>query len=296
MKESLVFVGIGEALWDVLPTGKKVGGAPANFAFHASQFGGVEAYAVSALGKDALGDELEAELKKSGLGLILPRVDYPTGTVQVTLDDAGVPSYEICTGVAWDNIPFTPEMEALAKRTSVVCFGSLAQRSQVSRETINRFVASMPQDKDVLKIFDINLRQQFYDKEVIERSLRIANVLKLNDDEIVIIQDLLGFRDTGIEETCHSLIRDYGLRMVILTSGAKHSQVFTETEESFVPTPKCEVVDTVGAGDSFTGSFAAGIIKGLPLGKAHEMAVNVAGFVCTQPGAMPMYPKGFLTI
>ena len=296
MKDNLVFVGIGEALWDVLPTGKKVGGAPANFAFHASQFGGVEAYAISALGKDALGDELESELKKSGLGLILPRVDFPTGTVQVTLDAAGVPTYEICTGVAWDNIPYTPEMEELAKRTSVVCFGSLAQRNPVSRETINRFVDAMPKDEDVLKIFDINLRQLFYDKEVIASSLRMANVLKLNDDEIVIIQDLLGYGDAGIEKTCRALIRDYGLRMVILTSGAKHSQVFTETEESFVPTPKCDVVDTVGAGDSFTGSFAAGIIKGLPIGKAHEMAVNVAGYVCTQPGAMPVYPEGFLTI
>ena len=159
--DKLVFVGIGEALWDLLPAGKKVGGAPANFAYHASRFGGIEAYAVSALGKDELGDELESELKKTGLGLILPKVDYPTGTVQVTLDASGIPSYEICTGVAWDNIPFTPEMESLAGRTSVVCFGSLAQRNKVSRDTINRFVASMPKREDILKIFDINLRLSF---------------------------------------------------------------------------------------------------------------------------------------
>ena len=294
--DKLVFVGIGEALWDVLPTGKKVGGAPANFAYHASRFGGVEAYAVSALGKDALGDELEGELKKSGLGLILPKVDYPTGTVQVTLDASGVPTYEICTGVAWDNIPFTPEMEALAARTSVVCFGSLAQRNQVSRDTINRFVAAMPERDDILKIFDINLRQHFYDREVIESSLRIANVLKLNDDEIEIIKDILEYGDISPEEACRSLIDGYGLRMVILTCGAKQSMVYTKTEESVVPTPKCDVVDTVGAGDSFTGSFAAGIIKGLPLRKAHELAVKVAGYVCTQPGAMPAYPEGFLTV
>lgn len=291
----LVFVGIGEALWDLLPTGKKVGGAPANFAFHASQFG-IESYAVSALGKDELGDELESELNKTGLGLILPKVDYPTGTVQVTLDASGVPSYEICTGVAWDNIPFTPEMEALAKRTTVVCFGSLAQRNKVSRETIQRFVAAMPDKEDVLKIFDINLRQHFYGKEVIEHSLHIANVLKLNDDEIEIIRDLLGYGQAGYAEVCRALIDDYSLRMVILTCGAKQSLVYTKTEESLVPTPRCEVVDTVGAGDSFTGSFAAGIIKGLPLPKAHELAVKVAGYVCTRPGAMPVYPKGFLDI
>ena len=291
----LVFVGIGEALWDLLPTGKKVGGAPANFAFHASQFG-IESYAVSALGKDELGDELESELNKTGLGLILPKVDYPTGTVQVTLDASGVPSYEICTGVAWDNIPFTPEMEALAKRATVVCFGSLAQRNKVSRETIQRFVAAMPDKEDVLKIFDINLRQHFYGKEVIEHSLHIANVLKLNDDEIEIIRDLLGYGQAGYAEVCRALIDDYSLRMVILTCGAKQSLVYTKTEESLVPTPHCEVVDTVGAGDSFTGSFAAGIIKGLPLPKAHELAVKVAGYVCTRPGAMPVYPKGFLDI
>lgn len=294
--DKLVFVGIGEALWDLLPAGKKVGGAPANFAFHASRFGGIEAYAVSALGKDALGEELESELKKTGLGLILPKVDYPTGTVQVTLDASGIPSYEICTGVAWDNIPFTPEMEALAGRTSVVCFGSLAQRYKVSRDTINRFVDSMPKREDILKIFDINLRQHFYDKEVIESSLRIANVLKLNDDEIEIIKDLLGYGDISPEKACRSLIDDYGLRMVILTCGAKQSMVFTKTEESVVPTPRCEVVDTVGAGDSFTGSFAAGIIKGLSIREAHELAVKVAGYVCTRPGAMPDYPDDFLAI
>jgi fructokinase len=286
-------VGIGEALWDLLPTGKKVGGAPANFAFHASQFG-LESYAISVLGKDALGEELESELKKTGLGLIMPKVDFPTGTVQVTLDDKGAPSYEICTGVAWDNIPFTPEMEELAKRTSVVCFGSLAQRNKVSRDTITRFVASMPESENVLKIFDINLRQNFYDKEVIENSLHMSNVLKLNDDEIVIVKDLLGYQIDSPAEICKALIRDYQLRIVILTCGAHPSMVFTETEESVIPTPKCKIVDTVGAGDSFTGSFAAGILKGFPIAKAHELAVKVAGYVCTQPGAMPVYPDGFL--
>lgn len=290
-----VIVGIGEALWDVLPTGKKVGGAPANFAFHASQFG-LEAYAISALGKDALGEELESELKKNGLGLILPKVDYPTGTVQVTLDAQGVPSYEICTGVAWDNIPFTPEMEALAKRTTVVCFGSLAQRSEVSRDTITRFVTAMPQTEDTLKIFDINLRQNFYDKKIIEDSLRMANVLKLNDEEIVVVSRLLGYGEADATDVCQALIRDYGLKMVILTCGACQSIVCTETEVSVVPTPKCEVIDTVGAGDSFTGSFAAGIIKGIPVAKAHELAVKVAGYVCTQPGAMPRYPADLLKL
>lgn len=290
-----VIVGIGEALWDVFLSGKKVGGAPANFAFHAARFG-LEAYAVSALGKDALGEELEAELKKTGLGLILPKVDYPTGTVRVTLDSMGVPSYEICTDTAWDNIPFTPEMDELAKRTTVVCFGSLAQRNHVSRETITRFVNAMPQTEEVLKIFDINLRQNFYDREVVEASLNLANVLKLNDEEIDIVSKLLEYQETEPADVCRALIRDYQLKMVILTCGARQSMVYSGTEESVVPTPQCEVVDTVGAGDSFTGSFAACIVKGLPLAKAHETAVKVAGYVCTHPGAMPHYSEDLLAL
>ena len=156
-----IIVGLGEALWDCLPEGRKIGGAPANFAYHASQFG-FDAYAVSAVGNDDLGDETIEALKTNCLKLEMPRVDFPTGQVQVSLDEAGIATCDIKEGSAWDNIPFTPEIEALAKQCHAVCFGSLAQRNKVSRETIYRFLDAVP--KDCMRIFDINLRQNFYSK------------------------------------------------------------------------------------------------------------------------------------
>ena len=161
-------VGLGEALWDVLPEGKKIGGAPANFAYHVSQFG-YDSLAISAVGADALGDELLSKFDERGLHYLIPRIDYPTGTVQVTLDAEGVPTYDIREGVAWDNIPFTPELEEVARHTRAVCFGSLAQRSSVSHDTIRRFLDATP--TDCLKIFDIKLRQNFYTKETLQESI-----------------------------------------------------------------------------------------------------------------------------
>ena len=163
MKDKYV-VGLGEALWDVLPDGKKLGGAPANFAYHAGQFG-LNSIAVSALGEDKLAEETIEQLEGKGLNYTMPRVPYPTGTVQVELDDEGIPTYDIKENVAWDNIPFTDEVKAVAENTLAVCWGSLAQRNVVSRETIYKFLDNTP--KDCLKIFDINLRQNFYTKDVI---------------------------------------------------------------------------------------------------------------------------------
>lgn len=209
-------VGLGEALWDCLPNGKKLGGAPANFAYHTSQFG-FEAYAVSALGNDALGDQTVKEFDEKQLRYIMPRVAYPTGTVQVTLDQQGVPTYDIKQGVAWDNIPFTPEVETLAKRTDCVCFGSLAQRSEVSRTTINRFIDAMPNDS--LKIFDINLRQNFYTKEIIQDSLRKCDILKINDEELVTIGRLFNYPGLDMENKCWLILGKYNLKMLVLTCG-----------------------------------------------------------------------------
>ena len=163
---SQLVVGMGEALWDMLPEGRKLGGAPANFAYHVSQFG-LDSRVVSAVGDDELGNEILANFAEKQLECQIEKVAYPTGTVLVTLDEKGVPCYEIKEGVAWDNIPYTSALENLAKQTRAVCFGSLAQRNAVSRETINRFIDEMPQDENVLKIFDINLRQHFYNKELI---------------------------------------------------------------------------------------------------------------------------------
>lgn len=160
-----VVVGMGEALWDVLPEGKKIGGAPANFAYHVSQFG-LDSCAVSAIGDDALGIELLENFNKKGVKHLIETVPYPTGTVQVEIDQAGIPQYEIKENVAWDNIPYTAKLESLAERTRAVCFGSLAQRNVVSRSTINRFLDAMPQDDERLIVFDVNLRQGFYNKDL----------------------------------------------------------------------------------------------------------------------------------
>ena len=287
-------IGLGEALWDVLPEGKKLGGAPANFAYHAGQFG-LDTIAISALGDDALAEETIEALKEHGLNYLMPRVPYPTGTVQVTLAEGGIPTYEIMEGVAWDNIPYTDEMAEIAKNARAVCFGSLAQRNKVSRENIRKFLADTP--ADCLKICDINLRQQFYSKEVLEDSFRLCNILKINDEELVVVNRMFGYDGLDMRQTCEKMVQDYGLKMLVLTCGTNGSYVFTDDGlTSFQDTPKVEVADTVGAGDSFTGSFCACILNGKPVQEAHKTAVQVSAFVCTQNGAMPVIPDKLKTV
>ena len=282
-------VGMGEALWDMLPEGKKIGGAPANFAYHVSQFG-LDSYVVSAVGEDELGTEILANFREKKLGCMIERVPYPTGTVQVQLDGNGVPCYDIREGVAWDNIPFTLALESLARQTCAVCFGSLAQRSVVSCETINRFLDVMPDGPGRYKIFDINLRQGFYTKDTLCNSMRKCNILKINDEELVTVSRMFGYPGIDLQDKCWILLAKYNLKMLILTCGVNGSYVFTPGEVSFVETPKVEVADTVGAGDSFTAAFVASILKGLPIPDAHKIAVETSAFVCTQNGAMPALP------
>ena len=296
-------IGIGEALFDCLPEGRKLGGAPANFAYHVSQFG-LNGCAISAIGKDELGDEIVDTFERVHESLPtftyqLSTVEQPTGTVKVTLDDKGVPQYEICLGVAWDNIPLTNAMLEIARQAQAVCFGSLAQRSETSRETIQAFLDATP--ADALKVFDINLRQSWYTAEVIAESLSRANILKINDEELDVVATMLLGEPTvpgaliaeDPEKTrriCRELIARYDLRMLILTCGAVGSYVFTADEESYVATPKVQVADTVGAGDSFTATFVAQLLLGKPIREAHERAVKVSAFVCTRHGAMPVLP------
>lgn len=280
-------VGLGEALWDVLPEGKKLGGAPANFAFHAGQFG-LNSIAVSALGDDKLGDETISQLEEKHLAYCMPRVPYPTGTVQVTLDNDGIPTYTIKENVAWDNIPFNDEVREVAENTRAVCWGSLAQRNVVSRETIYKFLDSTPDE--CMRIFDINLRQNFYTKEVICESMKRCNVLKINDEELVTIGRMFGYAGLDIENKCWLILGKYDLDMLVLTCGVNGSYVFTPGSMSFQQTPKVEVADTVGAGDSFTGTFCASILNGKTVAEAHRLAVEVSAFVCTQNGAMPVLP------
>ena len=292
MKENKSIVGIGEALWDVLPEGKKIGGAPANFAYHVSQFG-LNSCVVSAVGDDPLGAQILDNFKEKGLRNIMAVVPYPTGTVQVEIDQVGVPQYVIKENVAWDNIPFTPELEGLAHNTCAVCFGSLAQRNVVSRDTINRFIDAMPQDEDNLIVFDVNLRQGFFNKEILDQSMRRCNVLKINDEELITISRMLGCPGTDLQSKCWILFGRYNLKMLILTCGVNGSYIFTSGNMSFLATPQVEVADTVGAGDSFTATFVSSILKGLPVAEAHRKAVEVSAFVCTQNGAMPVLPAKY---
>lgn len=279
-------VGIGEVLWDILPDGKKIGGAPANFAYHVSQFG-LHSQVVSAIGKDKLGAEIMDNFKNKGLETLIDQVEYPTGTVQVQVDANGVPCYDIKENVAWDNLPFTDRLRQLAESTCAVCFGSLAQRNVVSRTTINTFLDIMPDGDCQYKIFDVNLRQGFYTKDILCNSLERCNILKINDEELVAVSRLFGYPGIDLQDKCWILLAKYKLKMLILTCGVNGSYVFTPGNISFVETPKVEIADTVGAGDSFTATFIAAILKGKSINEAHRLAVDVSAYVCTKAGAMP---------
>lgn len=285
-------VGLGEILWDVFPERKVLGGAPANFAYHISQFG-FDGCTVSAIGNDPLGTEILDSLAQRQLNHLIEKTDFPTGTVKVSIDNWGVPCYEICEDAAWDNIPFTPAIAEIAKETQVVCFGSLAQRHEVSRATIHAFLDAMP--KDSLKIFDINLRLHYYTKEVIERSLERADILKINDEEVVKIAQLLGW-NLSEKEVCKRLLSMYNLDILILTKGTEGSWVLTPKEESFLATPKISIADTVGAGDSFTAAFIASHLHGRCLSASHQLAVEVSAYVCQQHGAMPRLADAHLEL
>ena len=281
-------VGIGEVLWDHFEDKDNyvLGGAPFNFAYHVNQFG-LNSLVISAIGNDKLGQKLEADVKEKNVPYMLEHLNLPTGVVNIKEVD-GKPRYDILTERAWDYIPNTEQLKEIAANTKAVCFGSLAQRSETSRNSILAFLDAMP--SDALRIFDINLRQNWYTEEVIKTSLQKANVLKINDDELLIIQRMFGYIDITQENTCRLIMRDYQLDMLILTCGDKGSYIFTQDEMSYLSTNDIEVVDTVGAGDSFTASFIASMLKGKTIHEAHRIAVNVSAFVCTQKGATPIIP------
>lgn len=282
MERKKVIVGIGELLWDMLPSGKAIGGAPANFAYHAGRLG-EEGWVVSAVGDDALGHEILDVLDEKRLHNLVAMVDKPTGTVQVSLDAAGVPTYTIVEDVAWDHIPFTPKMRDLASRADAVCFGSLVQRSG-SRASVLKFLEAVP--ASALKIFDINLRQHFYTPEILRKSLEIADVLKINDEEIVTLSEMFGL-GSDPREACLKLIRQYSLRFVLLTKGAQGSEVISPDEVIPQGVGKVDVVDTVGAGDAFTAAFTVAYLRGDSLADAQKLAGEVTAYVCSHKGAMP---------
>lgn len=283
-KNKPVVVGVGELLWDVLPTGKRAGGAPVNFVYHATRLG-AEGYAVSAVGNDVAGTEILQELEQNKIGYCIETVEYPTGSVMVELNQ-GSPAYTIIEGVAWDHIPLTEKAIALVKRADAVCFGTLAQRSPQSRKTVTSLLSYVPEH--ALRFFDINLRQSYYSKELIEASLQQANVFKLNDEELEVLRPLFGL-EGDTDACCRWFIDRYRLRYVILTAGSEFSTIYAPGEQSTLRTPKVTVADTVGAGDSFSGAFVCSILTGKPLKDAHQIAVDTAAFVCTRSGAWPAY-------
>lgn len=280
-KNRPIIAGIGELLWDMFPTGKKAGGAPVNFAYHAAG-SGAESYAISAIGNDELGEEIMDLINGIGINHLIAKVGYPTGTVKVELSQ-GVPSYTITEEVAWDYIPLTTSIKEVARKVDAVCFGTLAQRSTTSRETIRRFLSLVPQES--FRILDINLRPPFYSPGLIEESIKQCNILKLNDDELDTLKEIFPIDASDNQDACKWLMDTYNLKYLILTAGADYSMIFSSASTSFVETPKVDVVDTVGAGDSFTGAFITSLLTGETLEKSHRTAVNRAAAVCTVAGA-----------
>lgn len=280
-----VVVGIGELLWDMLPEGKRAGGAPINFVYNATQLG-ADGYAISAVGKDALGDEIIKELEKSHIHHVLERNDYPTSIVEVVLNN-GIPAYTIVESVAWDHLDATAEEIAVVQKADAVCFGTLALRSPQTRQAVITLLKNAPQA--AYKLFDVNLRSNYYSKELIDELLQEANVFKINDEEMVKVQELFGLHLSD-EEICKWFIQKYDLRYLIFTAGEKYSIVYSAGgEKSYLDTPKVKVADTVGAGDSFSAGFVMGLLTGKSMREAHKQAVATAAFVCTKSGAWPEY-------
>ena len=286
-------IAIGEIVWDCLPSGKQLGGAPLNFAFFAKELG-ADAYAVSAVGNDVLGDETLEVASSTGVCLdFVQRNELPTSRVLVTLNEDGVPQYEIVEGVAWDAMEISSAALKLVEDASIICWGSLAQRSEKSRKSVLALLDAAPES--CLKVFDINIRQHYYNNDIVEASLNRADILKLNEDELPLVAQMLSL--SGSEaEIVKSLIDKYSLKCLIYTHGADFSEVYTaDGEYSHVPTPRVPVADTVGAGDSFTAVFVTSLLQGKTISESHNLAVDVSAFVCTQSGAINPLPESIVS-
>lgn len=300
MSHRALIVGLGEVLWDVFPDGPRFGGAPANFACLAAQLAAqlTSPYAtsdakvemVSSVGRDELGPPAIASLQAHGVGtdFVIP-IPEPTGRVDVTLDTAGVASYVFAEDVAWDHLMWSPALGELAARTQAVCFGTLAQRTEISSATIQRFVNATP--RDALRVFDINLRTPYWSEKVIRESLALANVLKLNDAELPILRAMLSLTGSQTEQLAQ-LNELYSLKLTALTRGADGSLLVAASGEiSEQPSEPTKIIDTVGAGDAFTAALVVGLIRKMPLVKIHQWASRAAAFVCSQSGATPRLPE-----
>jgi len=288
VKDGPSIVGVGEVLWDAFPDGEAFGGAPANFVSHClSQ--GARSGVISCLGADARGLKARQFLERHGVDTagLAESSEYPTGVVLVTLDEQGIPEYEIRQGVAWDHIPFTPGMAALCAEADALCFGTLSQRHPDSRATIAQCLAATR--PECLRVFDINIRQDYHSPEVIMSSLEQANALKLNDEELPLVAALLGLSGSN-EELLRGIVARCDLRLAILTLGPKGALMMTPDDSCFAVPPDDPVVNTVGAGDSFTAATIMGYLRGDALAEINRFANELATFVCTQHGAVPPLP------
>ena len=279
-------IGLGEVLWDILPSGKVLGGAPANFAYMTNVLGD-EGIVASRVGDDELGREAFAVIQRQGLTTSYLQQDdqYPTGTAVVSIDAAGQPNFTIREQVAWDFLQWTTEWEELASRADVVCFGSLAQRSPTSALAIESFLRNAP--ANVLRIFDVNLRQLFYNKDVLRTSFQHAHIVKLNEQELLQISTLLNLGAGTAKALAKRLLEEYGLRLVCITLGDRGSILVSNDQTVEHTGFRVKVADAVGAGDAFTACMAHHYLRGHSLGEISESANRFASWVATQTGAMP---------
>lgn len=278
-------VSVGEILWDLLPTGKLLGGAPGNFTFHCHQLGR-PAVLVSRIGDDDLGREVRTAVRCLGLSDAFLQDDpnHPTGTVSVALAADGQPTFTIHEGVAWDHLVHEPRLETLVRQARVLCFGTLMQRHPVSRATVQRL---LDQARQALIVCDINLRQHYYDRDLLDASLARSRWIKLNDGELLVLRDLLGL--TGQDESglVANLRQRYGAERVALTRGARGCLVQTATEEIDLPGIRVDVVDTIGAGDAFTAGLVVGHLQGRSLAASAALANRLAARVASAAGGTP---------
>ena len=285
-------IGIGEILWDIFPDGPRFGGAPANFVCTAAQLGQdhVRTGMVSAVGNDDLGNDALLALRERGVDVAgIARRSEPTGRVDVRLNDRGQATYEFAANTAWDHLSWSDDLAQIAEQTSAVCFGTLGQRNNIARTTIRQFLQATP--TNAVKILDVNLRPPHWSGDVLTESLKLASVVKCNDEELPVIASRLQLFDADDAGLLEQIIDRCSLRLAVLTRGANGSLIVNQSglvSERAAAT--VNVVDTVGAGDALTAAVAIGLLHEIPLTDMHRWADRVAAFVCTQSGATPLIP------
>lgn len=283
-------VGIGEILWDVFPDGPRFGGAPSNFSCSAAELaqGAAEVFMVSAVGADDLGQRAIKSLQEHGVNTTCVQVaEQQTGQVLVELDPAGLATYRFAEDTAWDNLLWSDALHRRALDCDVVCFGTLGQRSDCSRGIIQKFVAAT--SDDTLRILDVNLRAPYFDDEVILESLALANVLKLNDEELPRLARLCGVAGNDVE-ILRQVTVQHQLQCVALTRGAKGAVIVCNDDASDMDGMPIEVADTVGAGDAYTAAMALELLAGRSVEQVNQSAIVAASYVCSQSGATPSFP------